>query len=162
MSVAGRGLPPWLWHCCLAMVDREEEPRLGDFYAACDGQHREFFSSILYEWEEAGQPWMWRERDIVLCIRSAGRSLQLVSLHACSGSTPACLTCDLGQVRIRLGDAEADGLLRRIEEIRGLERRIASDICEILEPGNASGSEKQALRAVVHRLGVHLPGVLAP
>lgn len=139
-----------------------EEPRLADFYTACNGQHREFFSSVLHEWWEAGLPWEWQDGDIVLCVRSAGQTLRLLFLRTGSGSTPPSITYDLTQVRIRLGDAEADRLLKQLEEVRGVVLRVQSDICSVPEPGNASGAAKQALRAVLRRLAAHLPGALAP
>ncbi|HKJ83429.1 MAG TPA: hypothetical protein VJ961_05375 [Mariprofundaceae bacterium] len=138
------------------------EYRLGDFYTACDGQHREFFSAVLHEWREAGLPWSCRDGKVMLYLRSSGRDLDLFFLDGGGGSTLASLTCDLAPVRVRLGDAEADRVLKRMQEVRGLDCRFSSDTCTIFEPANASGSSKHALISVVRRLAAHLPGVLTP
>jgi hypothetical protein len=163
LSAAVRALQPWPSFCWLRMTnENDDESPLRDFYAVCDGQHREFFSSVLYEWREAGLPWEWQDGDIALCVRTAGKTLRLLHQHAGSRLTPPSITYDLTQVRIRLGDAEADRLLKQIQEVRGVALRVESDICNVAEPGNASGAAKHALRAVLRRLAAHLPGVLAP
>jgi hypothetical protein len=138
-----------------------EDGNLSDFYALCDGAHRELFSTIVHDWAERGLPREWQDENLVLCVHSAGRNVPLFVLMAVGSAHRARLLLPLDAIRGVLGEVEAQRLCQAIRDIHGLKLQQQDDVLAVLEPGHASGPIQQAMRDVINALGVRLPNMLA-
>jgi len=144
------------------MEGRTESPNVKEFYVVCDMQHRELFSSILYDWQQTGLPQGWKDRDITLCVHSGDRNIRLFRLHPGLGGEPARIIVERGMISRYLSYAQLDALLTAIKAIQGLKWQNINDDFEILEPGNISGPMQQQLRDCIRNFGARLTDSLAP
>lgn len=138
------------------------EGKLSDFYAVCDGPHREFFSTIMRDWSEIGLQRDWQDGNAVLCVRTAGRSEPIFILSPADSSHRAQLKLPLESIRGALGEIEVQRLQQEFKDIHGLKIQMRNACVEIANPGHASGPMQQAIRNVITKLGVRLPNILAP
>ncbi len=124
------------------------------FYAACDGLHREFYSALIADWREAGQPVDAGDGVARLRVRALLRAGDaglpvLFSLHPPAGRLPARMCWDLAAWRGLLREEELDRLLRELSSLDGVpvvERRAG--VC-IESPGALAGPSQHALRALL-------------
>jgi len=140
------------------------ETELSAFYAGCDAPHREFFSVVASEWQQAGLPVEIREHALVLCGRSATQegSLHLFELRPGQGIDPSSICLDVDHWCAWIGQEESDAFVRTVKQIDGLQHRMQGPLFAILEPGHMSGPMQQALRNTIHRLAMRLPDLIAP
>ncbi|MDX8410380.1 MAG: hypothetical protein R8K46_00710 [Mariprofundaceae bacterium] len=138
-----------------------EDGSPNDFYALCDGAHRELFSTIAHDWTERGLPREWQDGNLVLCVHTAGQHVPLFVLAVAGSAHRARLLLPLGVIRGALGEIEAQRLGQAIRDIHGLKSQQQDDVLAVLEPGHASGPIQQAMRDVINTLAVRLPNMLA-
>lgn len=121
------------------------------FYAACNPAHREFYSALMHDWQEAGQPVEIDNHGAGLAVRSVTRTTgtgvsRLFRLHAGAGIEPPGIEIDLSQWRNWFGEEAVDTCMRTIDAIDGLIIRRRDSHLSIVEPGHMSGPMQQALR----------------
>jgi hypothetical protein len=142
------------------------------FYASCDSVHREFFSALLFDWQDSGQlaePAA-AENDMqvepgamLLRVRSVGRSDQsesgsilmpcLFALHAGGGADRARISLNLKNWREWFGPETRDLFVSELKGIQGLQHRSRADDFAILEPAHLSGPTQQKLRDLMVDFG---------
>lgn len=129
---------------------------LSEFYMRCDSLHRELYSVISREWQEAGQAVRAGEDGLRLCLRSvrAGgeEGLVLFELLPGSGAVPASIVLNLDEWRRWFGEEESDTIVRKVEAIHGLQFKQRDGIFSIVDPGHMSGPMQQGLRDVLLEL----------
>ena len=142
------------------------------FYASCDSVHREFFSALLYDWQDSGQVAEAAAEDndmqieagaMQLRVRSVGRSDQnedgsimmpcLFVLHAGGGAERARITINLKRWREWFGPEIRDEYVNELKGIQGLQCRARGDEFAILEPAHLSGPTQQRLRDLIVDFG---------
>jgi len=121
------------------------------FYAACNPAHREFYSALMHDWQEAGQPVEIDNRGVGLTVRSvawtsSAGAPRLFRLHAGAGIEPPGIEIDLGQWHNWFGEEVVDACVRTIDAIDGLNTKRRNSCLSILNPGHMSGPMQQALR----------------
>jgi len=121
------------------------------FYAACNPAHREFYSALMHDWQEAGQPVEIDDSSVGLVVRSVARMTEageprLFRLYAGAGIEPPGIEIDLSQWRNWFGETGLDTCMRIIDTIDGLRIRRRDNRLLIIEPGHMSGPMQQALR----------------
>jgi len=121
------------------------------FYAACNPAHREFYSALTHDWQEAGQQVEIDNHGVDLVVRSVVRITdagmpRLFRLYAGAGIEPPGIEIDLGQWRNWFGEAGVDACVSTISAIDGLSIRRRGSRLLIIEPGHTSGPTQQALR----------------
>jgi hypothetical protein len=124
------------------------------FYAACNPAQREFYSALMHDWQEAGQPVEIDDRGAGLAVRSVAWTTdagppRLFRLYAGAGIEPPAIEIDLEQWRGWFGEEVVDTCVRAINAIDGLNIRRRDSRLLILEPGHMSGPMQQALRDVL-------------
>lgn len=124
------------------------------FYAACNPAHREFYSALMHDWREAGQPVEIDEHGAFLTVHSVAQTTdagtpKLFRLNAGSGIESVAITIDLAQWRNWFGEEGVDAFMRTINAIDGLSTSRRDNCLSILEPGHMSGPMQQALRDVL-------------
>lgn len=139
------------------------EQTLGNFYLSCDTIHREIFSVMIHEWQEAGLTWEWSDRAIVLGNHSVikDRFLGMFSLQPGEGIYPARITLDTDFWRELIGQEETDAFLRDLRSIHGLQCRQQDNLFSIIDPGHQSGPIQQQLRDQIRGFGLRLPELVA-
>jgi len=142
------------------------------FYASCDPAHREFFSALLFDWQETGQIVEVAEipNDMsaesgaaLLRVRSLGRAVSAVGdavlmpclfvLHAGDGIEPARISMDLDRWREWFGPEERDLFVQELEAMPGLKSRRRGSDFALLEPAHLSGPGQQKLRHLITGFG---------
>ncbi len=139
------------------------EQTLGNFYLSCDTLHRELFSIIIHEWQEAGLAWRWSGRAIALGSRSVIRDQVLNFFYLQPGESiyPACISLDTEFWRELLGEEETDAFLHEVKSIHGLHCRRREQMFIMDDPAHLSGPLQQQLRDCIKRLGYRLPELIA-
>ncbi|MDX8402558.1 MAG: hypothetical protein R8K47_08000 [Mariprofundaceae bacterium] len=126
------------------------------FYAACDGVHREFFSAVIADWREAGQPCDAQDGVARLRIRSLASADEdglpvLFSLVPAGGIEPARMCWELDRWRAWLREEDLDRMLRELRALDGVEPVVrAAGVC-IESPGALSGPVQHELRTLLRR-----------
>ena len=143
------------------------------FYASCDPAHREFFSALLFDWQETGQiveladaanDMSAEEGAVLLRVRSLGRASSdeqsgalhmpcLFVLHAGDSLDSARVSMDMDRWREWFGSEERDLFVQEIESIGGLKSRRRDNDFSILEPAHLSGPAQQKLRHLITGFG---------
>jgi len=121
------------------------------FYAACNPAHREFYSALMHDWQEAGQPVEIDHHGAGLAVRSVARATdagapRLFRLYAGTGIEPPGIEIDLARWRNWFGEEGVDACVRTIDGMDGLNIRRRNNRLLIAEPGHMSGPVQQALR----------------
>jgi len=121
------------------------------FYATCNPAHREFYSALMHDWQEAGQPVEIDNHGADLAVHSVAWTTdagapRLFRLYGGAGIEPPGIKIDLGQWRDWFGEGEVDTCVRMINAIDGLVIRRRDSHLSIIEPGHMSGPMQQALR----------------
>jgi len=138
------------------------EPTLVDFYAFCDSAHREFFSAVIYEWDEAGLARIWCDHAIGLAARSVARGghVTIFELHPGGGQTTAAIRIDTHHWHRVLGYDETSRFIREIENESGIRHRLENGIFSIESPGHLVGPLQRKVRDMINDLGRSLPNKL--
>jgi len=147
------------------------------FYASCDSVHREFFSALLYDWQESGQmaeaagaqaataasDVQVEEGAMLMQVRSIGRAAQdetgrvqmpcLFVLHAGGGLDSARISINLTHWREWFGPEIRDLFVSQMKAIQGLKHRVQGAEFAILEPAHLSGPTQQKLRDMIVAFG---------
>ncbi|MDX8396622.1 MAG: hypothetical protein R8K22_09430 [Mariprofundaceae bacterium] len=139
------------------------EQTLTNFYAGCDGQHREFFSVLIHEWEELGLPWEWQDKALAFGYRSVIHDcfLTFFRLHAGGGVNVAMITLDHDEWGRRLGIEEADRFFHSLTTLYGIKHKRRDEELRILAPGHLSGPQQSELRSFIRKFGSRLPEFVA-
>jgi len=123
------------------------------FYASCNPAHREFYSSLIHDWQEAGQPVAYAGEGarVELQLRSVagaeGEGLPcLFVLHAGGPTDRPRIALDRDQWRQWFGAELRDMLIEEVCAIPGLMHRRQGSEFAILEPAHLSGPTQQRLR----------------
>ncbi|MDQ6958069.1 MAG: hypothetical protein Q9M24_03030 [Mariprofundaceae bacterium] len=121
------------------------------FYATCNPAHREFYSALMHDWQEAGQPVEIDNHGAGLAVHSVAWTTdagapKLFRLYAGAGVDSPCIEIDLDQWRNWFGEAVVDICVCTINAIDGLSIRRHNSRIAILNPGHMSGPMQQALR----------------
>jgi len=132
------------------------EQSLGNFYLSCDTMHRELYSVLIYEWQEIGLDWEWKDRSIVLGRKSIAKDAFLHFFYLQPGENiyPAAIALDTDQWRELVGQEETDAFLREIKAIHELHHKQRENIFSVDDPGHLSGPAQQQLRDVIRRFGM--------
>jgi hypothetical protein len=128
------------------------------FYAACDTAHREFYSTLMHEWVQAGLPWSWHERGVALCARTALRDQRpvLFVLESGAGGRKEVISLRLDVWHEALGDADADRFLNALQNMDGLQYAQRDGEIVLAAPGHASGPIQHELRRHIQTLALRL------
>ncbi len=139
-----------------------EENTLNDFYLFCDGEHRELYSVLLYDWEEMGLAWCCESGVLSLGINSAIKDIMFVcfSLHT-GGAEPSSIRLDLNQWRKQLGQEDTAKFIADIRRLQGVSCQQRGDIFVIENPAHILAPVQKKLRNMVHQFGVVLPNKVA-
>ncbi|MFQ5519533.1 MAG: hypothetical protein ACE5E3_05995 [Mariprofundus sp.] len=118
------------------------EQTLGTFYMGCDTSHRELYSIIIHEWQQAGLDWVWADGAVALCSHSVskGEALRFFYLQQGESIYPASIRLDTDFWRETVGQEETDTFLRKIKVIHGLTCRQREQMFSIEDPGHVSGA----------------------
>jgi len=124
------------------------------FYAACNPAHREFYSALMHDWQEAGQPVEIDNHGADLAVHSVAWTTdtgppRLFRLCTGAGIELPGIEIDLGQWHNWFGEAVVDACVCAINAIDGLSIRRHDSRLSILNPGHMSGPMQQALRDAV-------------
>ena len=135
---------------------------LNDFYLFCDGEHREFYSVLLYDWEEMGLAWRCESGVLILGINSAVKGIMVAcfSMHT-GGAVPSSIRLDLNQWRAQLGQEYTASFMADIRRLQGLSCQQRGDVFLIENPAHILSPVKKKLRNMVHQFGVKLPNKVA-
>lgn len=136
------------------------EKTLGDFYALCDGAHREFYSVLIREWEELGLPWLWQDDTVGLGFRSVMREKEVCFFLLQRGFDiyPPMIRLQQRVWQAWLGKEESDRIMASLQHIPGLDVVVNRDgDLVIQDPGNTSGPVQQQLRNTIKSFGFRLP-----
>lgn len=129
------------------------------FYATCDPAHREFFSTLIHEWTQAGLPWSWTDDgSVALCARTAlreERPVLFVLLGGGAGRREAIIM-PLDMWRQGMGDADADRFMNALQGMDGLKTIARDGEIELAEPGHASGPVQHELRRHIQTIALRL------
>jgi hypothetical protein len=138
------------------MMDTQD---IRQFYAACDAAHREFFSTLIHEWTEAGLPWTWTDGgDVALCARTAVREQRpvLFVLESGAGGRREGISLKLDVWHQALGHADADRFLNALQAMDGLKYGQRDGEIVLAEPGHVSGPVQHELRRRIQALALRL------
>ncbi len=121
------------------------------FYARCDAGHREFFSALLYDWRQAGQPAEPEGDAVVLRLRAALRAdeaglPELFRLLPTRGVEPPVIELAADRWRRWFGEEGFDAFREDLAGIEGLAVRSNNERIQLVEPGHLSGPGQKALR----------------
>jgi len=132
------------------------------FYAACDVAHREFFSTLIDEWVRAGLPWLWHERGVALCARTAMREQWpvLFVLENGAGGRREAISLKLDVWHDALGYADTDRFLSALQSLDGLKYGKRDGEIVLPEPGHASGPLQHELRRHIQALALRLKDLI--
>ena len=126
-----------------------------DFYNICDPLHREFYSTLLWEWERLGHQLRLSAHGMVLCVRSSkvveGQGVALFELLPGHGTAPSTIALSLDDWRNWFGESEAGSFLTELKTIHGLEHKLRDGCFSIINPGHMSGNMQQSLRDLMIR-----------
>jgi len=126
---------------------------LSDFYIRCDNLHRELYSVISREWQEAGQAVHLGERGLKLCLRSVrlgdDEGATMFELLPGAGTAPSTIIVNRDDWRRWFGEEEAEAIIRHLTDIQGLQSKIRDGVFSIIDPGHMSGPMQQALRNLI-------------
>jgi len=139
------------------------EQTLGNFYLSCDTIHRELYSVIIREWQEAGLEWSWADRAIALGRRSVIKDQLLNFFYLNPGENiyPASISLDTDVWHDLLGQEVTDAFLRELKAIHSLSCKQQDNIFSIEDPGHLSGPSQQMLRDVLGRFAFRIPELVA-
>jgi len=139
------------------------EQTLGTFYQHCDMIHRELFSVMIRDWQEAGLDWCFAGRSLALGTHSVRKNQMLHFFYLNPGEHiyQASISIDLDDWRELLGQEETENFLRDIKLIHGMKHKKRDQTFSIDDPGHLSGPQQQQLRDLVKRLGLRLPELVA-
>ncbi|HXH64942.1 MAG TPA: hypothetical protein VNH42_05470 [Mariprofundaceae bacterium] len=129
------------------------------FYAACDAAHRELFSTLIHEWEQAGLPWTWNdEGNVALCARTVMRNSRpvLFVLESGAGGRREAISLRLDVWHEALGHADADRFLNAMKGTDGLKYLERDGEIVMVEPGHASGPVQHEVRRRIQTLALRL------
>ncbi len=143
-----------------------------NFYASCDSVHREFFSALLFDWQETGQVIEAAEASndmgveegaLLLRVRSIGRAATgadgmpllpcLFVIHSGNAFGPPRMSMDLERWREWFGPEERDLFVQELEAVPGLKHQYRDSEFAILEPAHLSGPAQQKLRDMITACG---------
>lgn len=135
------------------------EPTLTDFYAFCDSAHREFFSVLIYEWDEAGLARAWCDHAVGLAVRSVARGGPVVffELAPGGGQTTAAIRIDTRHWHRLLGYDDTARFIREVEQTGGIRHHLENGIFSIESPGHLIGPLQKKVRQMVQAIGRDLP-----
>ncbi len=137
--------------------------QLNDFYMLCDGDHREFFSVLIADWQDAGFVCEGDEEGMQLGIQSV-RAHALVpcfSLRA-GGADVAMIRLDIPIWHTYLGYEYTSEVMRELMQIEGLKHQHRMDIFYIENPGHALSQVQKTLRNKMHGFALELGKKIAP
>ena len=136
--------------------------RINDFYLLCDSAHREFYSVLLWDWQEMGLAWQCDEKAVLLGINSVARGGMFVcfSLYA-GGAEPASIRLDTRQWREQLGQECMADFTAGVRRLQGLSCAQREDVFSIENPGHMLPPVQKELRHLIHQFGVSLPNRMA-
>jgi len=139
---------------------------LRDFYALCDGSHRELYSVLLREWQDTGL-----NCEIInytspikvgLGVNSVTKNEFLVFFELCAGGA------DTPQIRLNkhawrqcLGQEVMAQFVRDLRLMQGLACKERGDVFIIDAPAHALQSVQKQLRNALHHFAVALPNRVA-
>jgi hypothetical protein len=129
------------------------------FYAACDAAHREFYSTLIHEWTQAGLPWTWTDDgNIALCARTALRDQRpvLFVLESGAGGRKEAISLCLDAWHEALGHADADRFLNALQNVDGLQYTQRDGEIVLAAPGHASGPIQHEVRRHIQTLALRL------
>jgi len=139
-----------------------ESADLNDFYIFCDGEHRELYSVLLYDWQAIGLAWRCDSGVLSLGINSVikGGMFVCFSLHT-GGAEPSSIRIDMNQWCKQLGQEYTASFIAEIGRIQGVSYQQRGDIFLIENPAHTLGSVQKKLRNMMHQFGVTLPNKVA-
>jgi hypothetical protein len=147
------------WCCSFPTGGMMDNSDIRQFYATCDPAHREFFSTLIHEWTEAGLPWVWNDDgSVALCARTAlreQRPVLFVLLGGGAGRREAIIL-PLEMWRQGLGHADADRFMNALQGMDGLKISTRDGETILDEPGHASGPVQHELRRHIQTLAQRL------
>lgn len=140
-----------------------DTPDIQQFYATCDPAHREFFTTLIHEWTQAGLPWTWTDDgSVALSARTALREQRpvLFVLQGGGGGRREAIILPLEVWRESLGHADADRFMNALQGMDGLKTAARDGEVILSEPGHASGPVQHELRRHIQTLALRLKDLI--
>lgn len=139
------------------------EPTIADFYALCDSAHREFFSAVIYEWDEAGLARAWCDHAVGLAVRSVAKGGPVVffELHPGGGQSTAAIRIDTHHWHREIGYDDTSRFIRGVEGETGIRHHLENGVFSIESPGHLIGPLQRKVRDMVNNFGRKLPDKIA-
>ena len=137
--------------------------QLNDFYILCDGDHREFFSALIGDWQEAGFICQGDQHGMVLGMYSltAQKMMPCFYLRA-GGADVAMIRLEMPGWQTSMGYEYTSKAIRGFLDIEGLKHQQRMDVFYIENPGHALPQVQKALRNYMHTLAIGLQKKFAP
>ncbi|PCI44194.1 MAG: hypothetical protein COB41_05015 [Proteobacteria bacterium] len=135
---------------------------LNNFYLFCDGEHRELYSVLLYDWQEMGLAYCCDAKVLSLGINSVikGEMFVCFSLHT-GGAEPAAIRIDMNQWRRQLGQEYTASFAADVRRLQGLSCQQRGDVFVIENPAHILAPTQKKLRNMMHQFGATLPNKVA-